>query len=121
MNTSTTFNLDYIQINPGQHILVKGKILNLWGLLYALSAFGLAVFVTPIIALLAPICDLFGDKNRRRLLDWIVHLWANLSMTLVGYRPKLIGIENLPVCSFFLIPYFTHFEFCLHFFCDWVN
>lgn len=89
--------IDYsIPINPGQHILVKGKILNMWGLLYALSAFGLAVFVTPIIALLAPICDVFGDKNRRRLLDWIVHLWANFAMTLVGYRPKLIGIENLP-------------------------
>ena len=85
------------KVDPGRHILVKKKILNMWGLLYALSAFGIAVFMTPLMAVLAVFCDLFGDKNRRRLLDWVVHLWANFAMTLVGYRPKLIGLENLPV------------------------
>jgi len=67
------------------------------GLVYAISAFSIAIVVTPIMMLTAFVCDLLGERNRRRPLDWIVHVWANLAMSLVGYRPKLIGIENLPV------------------------
>ena len=42
------------------------------------------------------VCDLIGERVRRRPLDWIIHIWAKAAMSLVLYKPTLIGEENLP-------------------------
>jgi hypothetical protein len=86
-------------VDPGFHFKFKGKILNLVGVAYAISAFSVLMFITPLMVLSAALCDITGERNRRRPVDWLVHLWANISINLVGFRPRLIGKENLPVCS----------------------
>lgn len=85
-----------VPVNPGLHLSIKGKKINLWGVMYALSTLGTAVVTLPFMFLFAFLSDILGDSKRRRILDWSIHIWANLAMTLVFFRPKVIGIENLP-------------------------
>ena len=85
-------------MDPGFHVKLKGKIVNFVGLMYALSVLSVLTVIVPMMIVSAVACDLLGERHRRRPVDWLVHLWANISMTLVGFRPKLIGEENLPVC-----------------------
>lgn len=77
-------------------IKVKGKTLTPWGLLYAASILFYAIIVLPFMSIGAFLCDTFGDKKRRITLDWIVHIWAHLSMSSVFFQPKVMGIEHLP-------------------------
>ena len=77
-------------------VRIKGKTLTPWGLLYAASILFYAILVLPIMSIGAALCDIFGDKKRRITLDWVVHLWAHLSMSTVFFQPKIIGMENLP-------------------------
>lgn len=85
-----------VPVNPGLHLSLKGKKINLWGVLYALSTLGTAIVTLPFMFLFAFLSDVLGDAKRRRILDWAIHVWANLAMTLVFFRPKVIGLENLP-------------------------
>jgi 1-acyl-sn-glycerol-3-phosphate acyltransferase len=82
--------------NPGPHIKIKGRILNPWGVYCATATFVTAILVYPLVLSLAILSDLFGNKRQRRPLDWIVHVWAKITILLCGGRPKLYGIENLP-------------------------
>eukprot|EP00607_Mallomonas_marina_P010571 CAMPEP_0182422382 /NCGR_PEP_ID=MMETSP1167-20130531/8049_1 /TAXON_ID=2988 /ORGANISM="Mallomonas Sp, Strain CCMP3275" /LENGTH=288 /DNA_ID=CAMNT_0024600395 /DNA_START=195 /DNA_END=1061 /DNA_ORIENTATION=+ len=86
----------YQPVNPGPHLNIKGKVINIWGVLYAISALSTAFITLPFMLILSLACDLFGDSKRRRILDWAIHMWANVAMSLVFFRPKLIGAENLP-------------------------
>jgi 1-acyl-sn-glycerol-3-phosphate acyltransferase len=80
--------------------------------------------VVPFMSVLAVLCDLLGNGKvrmfnldldldrswkhnsfanifsaliqQRRLLDWIIHIWAKLSLELSLCRPKVYGLENLP-------------------------
>eukprot|EP01041_Mallomonas_annulata_P005245 gene5245-10495_t len=83
-------------INPGPHVNIKGKIINIWGIMYALSTMTTALITLPFMLVLTLMSDIFGDKKRRRVLDWAIHLWAQLAMSLVFFRPKVVGLENLP-------------------------
>ena len=83
-------------VDPGPHINIKGKILNVIGLIYAFCSFSLSCISVPLMSVCAVICDLVGEGDRRRPVDWIVHYWAYIAMTMVGYRPTIIGAENLP-------------------------
>ena len=85
-----------IPVDPGFHINIKGKILNIIGIIYAFSSFSLSCIAVPLMAFVGFVCNLTGEKDRRRPLDWIIHAWANIAMTLVGFRPTIIGTENLP-------------------------
>ena len=87
------------QSNPvrlGPHVKIKGKVLTIWGVLYALSAFSIAILVLPFMMTLAAICDMRGNGTKRKVLDWIIHYWAKIAMLLTNTRPKLYGAENLP-------------------------
>lgn len=42
--------------------------------------------------------------SRRRAVDWIIYFWARFSMTVCGYSPEVVGLENLP----------PHGETCLY-------
>ena len=50
-------------IDPGPSIKIKGKTLNLWGILYALTTFSVASVVFPFMVVLTGFCDLFGNKK----------------------------------------------------------
>jgi hypothetical protein len=50
-------------VSPGPHIRIKGKILNPWGLFTAISAFSAALFVLPVMIVLAWISDLRGHSK----------------------------------------------------------
>jgi 1-acyl-sn-glycerol-3-phosphate acyltransferase len=84
-------------VDPGPLTLkVKGLVLNTWGLLYGLSIFGTALLFMPFMIAICLFADLSGDSKRRRALDWVVHRWAKLAMSLLGTRATLYGSENLP-------------------------
>ena len=54
-------------VNPGVlSTLIKGKRLNGWGILYALSTFAIAVGVMPAMLLVTLLSDLLGNKKVRR-------------------------------------------------------
>lgn len=80
----------------GPHIRIKGKTLNGWGILYALTTFSIAVVVLPFMLTLAALSDLCGNKKQRRPLDWLVHLWAQAAMRLSFCSPQVLGVQNLP-------------------------
>lgn len=81
----------------GPHLSVKGKVINLWGLVYVATVFSVALCVLPVMAMLAFLEDLMGNSMRRRTMDWIIHWWAKASLMLsCGNRTKLYGAENLP-------------------------
>ena len=64
----------------GPHLTIKGKILNGWGVLYALCVFSVAVLVLPFMFITATFADLTGNGSRRKMCDWIVHVWANMAL-----------------------------------------
>lgn len=74
---------------------VGGKALNIPGLMFALSMTLWVVVLYPAVMLCALISVVF-DEKRRRAMDFMVSLWAKLAMLSCGYRPKLIGAEELP-------------------------
>lgn len=83
-------------VKLGPHLKIKGKVLTIWGVLYAISAFSIAVLVLPFMMILAAISDIRGNGARRKVLDWIIHFWAKIAMLITNTRPKLYGAENLP-------------------------
>lgn len=85
-----------IAVKVGPHLKIKGKVLTIWGIMYALSSFSIAVLVLPLMMILSVICDLRGNGGKRKILDWIIHYWAKIAMLITNTRPKLYGAENLP-------------------------
>ena len=82
-------------MDPGPHVKVKGKILNMVGVIYAISAFSTLILAFPFMIALSFICDLLGnfylfinmkkkkmivvikgEKERRKPVDWLVYLWV---------------------------------------------
>lgn len=108
---------DSNEVNPGWHIRVKGKILNLWGVFQALVSMIVAAAVIPPMAILAVYSDLTGRGKvstvsqrsshslmlcvgqQRRPLDWMVHHWARISLLACFSRIRVFGVENLPPCD----------------------
>lgn len=82
--------------NPGFHIKVAGKLLNLWGVYCAFCAFLVVTVIFPAYTMSALIADLIGNGRQRRVLDWWVRFWAKTSILMCLVKPKLIGKENLP-------------------------
>lgn len=85
-----------LPIKVGPSLNIKGKLLTIWGVLYAVSTFVTALIVLPFMFISSKFCDLFGNKKQRKVLDWVVHIWAKFSMLLLLTRPRLYGRENLP-------------------------
>jgi hypothetical protein len=74
---------------------LKGKVLSLTGLIFAISTFGWAfLWFTPVY--LAHLFCVKFDPKRKRLVDKIIKIWAQFSMLTVMYKPAISGLENLP-------------------------
>lgn len=87
-------------VNPGKLSLnIKGKVLNMWGIVYALSCLVFATIVLPFMIMASACIDMFASeayRKRRTMLDWEVHVWAKLVLMSTGCNPTLYGVENLP-------------------------
>jgi len=81
-------------IEPRFSIRHKGQTYTPRGVLLGLSVFATA-FVVQIPVFLCYLWSLLFDKKRRRGIDWVIYVWARVSMTLGGYCPEVVGLENL--------------------------
>lgn len=77
------------------HVKVKGEILTPYGVMLAAVVFATAIMVQIPVGL-AYLWSRVFDKKRRRAVDWIIFFWARFSMTICGYVPEVVGLENLP-------------------------
>jgi len=77
------------------HLTLKGEKLTPYGVMLGISVFFTAVIVQ-IPVYLAYLWSMLFDKKRRRMVDWIIHFWAKMSMSVCGYVPQVVGLENLP-------------------------
>mmetsp|Transcript_100035 Transcript_100035/g.182525 ORF Transcript_100035/g.182525 Transcript_100035/m.182525 type:complete len:379 (+) Transcript_100035:65-1201(+) len=77
------------------HTKIKGEILTPYGLILGISVYFTACMVQ-IPVMLAYLWSQLFDKKRRRAVDWIIFFWAKFSMTVCGYVPEVVGLENLP-------------------------
>jgi len=98
-------------LKPRFVLNIKGKLLTLWGVAYTVSALVLALAVLPVMIVSALVCNLRGNGKRRLALDWIIHIWAKLTLLSLRTAPKMYGLENLPkageVCIY--VPNHTSF------------
>lgn len=93
---------------PSLHFNVKGEKLTLYGVLM-----GAAVFFFAILAQI-PVFTTYlwstqFDKKRRRLVDWCIHFWGKFSMLACGFKPEVVGLENLPPGNCLYVPNHTSF------------
>lgn len=76
-------------------VSIGGKALNIPGVMFALSMTAWVVILYPLVLACAVVSFVF-DEKKRRAMDFMVSLWAKLSMLTCGYRPTLVGAEELP-------------------------
>jgi len=98
------------KVVPRHSIEFKGHTLTPLGLLMGFSVFSTA-FLVQIPVLLAYLwSQLFDEKKRCRGVDWVIHFWARASMTVCGYVPEVVGLENLEgIDAAIFIPNHTSF------------
>lgn len=53
-------------VEYGPHLLIKGKVLNGWGILYALATFSVAVVVLPFMIISSVVADILGNGKVSR-------------------------------------------------------
>ncbi|KAJ8600975.1 hypothetical protein CTAYLR_006315 [Chrysophaeum taylorii] len=83
-------------LEPGfLSLSVGGKSLNGVGVLFGVAMSFWLVAVYPLVIVCGIFSTLF-DKKHRRSMDFVVGLWARLSMLTCGYRPRLLNKEELP-------------------------
>lgn len=78
------------------YLNILGKVLTPWGVYNGLIFFATAAFILPIMLVQTVIADLTGNSKRRRMLDWMIHIWAGISVSLCFTSGRLYGTENLP-------------------------
>jgi 1-acyl-sn-glycerol-3-phosphate acyltransferase len=80
-------------------IKVKGLDFSIpIGTLFIASVFGWVLMLYPPLIVAFAYSKLF-DPKRRRLVDWVIHVWAKMAMLSMTYKPTLRGVENLPPAS----------------------
>ena len=95
-------------IVPPRFVKVKGQVLTPYGVLLGVAVFLTATIVQIPVFLAFAFSWLF-DRKRRRAVDWIIHFWAWFSMRTCGYRPTVVGLENLPKGNALYVPNHTSF------------
>lgn len=90
-------------IVPRNFVKVKGEILTPYGVLLGVSVYAVA-FLVQIPVLLTFLYSKLFDPKRRRAVDWVIHFWAWASMTMCGYVPEVVGLENLPKSNALFVP-----------------
>lgn len=88
---------------------VKGQTLTPYGVVLGISVYLIAFIVQMPWIPLAYVFSRIFDNKRRRVVDWIIHFWAKISMRACGYRPEVVGIENLPKGNAIYVPNHTSF------------
>ena len=60
----------------GWHVRIRGKVLNAWGILYAVNTYLSTVLLYPFMLLVCVLCDLFGDSKVRSaaVLSPLIHM-----------------------------------------------
>ena len=97
-------------VEPRKAVTIKGQTLTPPGVFMSLSVFAIAAIVQVPCFLAYLWSRLFDAKRRSRGVDWIIHFWAWASMTLSGYRPEIVGLENLEgLDSVLYVPNHTSF------------
>ncbi|KAJ8604011.1 hypothetical protein CTAYLR_003358 [Chrysophaeum taylorii] len=83
-------------LQPGPlSLTLGGKSINIVGALFSINMSIWVFALYPLVILCGIFSKLFDDK-RRRSMDFVVGLWARLSMLTCGYRPRLLNKEELP-------------------------
>jgi len=62
-------------------------------------AFSSAAVVIGLYMTVIPPCFLYSrffDNAKRRPMDWVVQIWARISLILLGSKVEVVGAENLP-------------------------
>mmetsp|Transcript_91614 Transcript_91614/g.182518 ORF Transcript_91614/g.182518 Transcript_91614/m.182518 type:complete len:352 (-) Transcript_91614:89-1144(-) len=81
-------------VKPGPHIKVYGRTLSLVGFYFLFVTFGSAILMYPVLTA-AWLWSLCFDRTQRKAVDWVVHVWAKLSMLACFSWPRVTGLENL--------------------------
>ena len=84
--------------------------MNPTGIYFCLMTFVWAFVWYPALVTAALVSQLF-DRRKRRLVDWVVYLWAKTSMLSCFYKPRVTGLENLPPKSEALLVIPNHTSF----------
>lgn len=95
-------------VPPAMHTTVKGELITSHGFGMSFMVF----FVAFLVQLPICLCYVAGkalDPDRQRAIDYIIGFWATASMTLSGYRPRVVGAENLPDGACVFVPNHTSF------------
>jgi len=50
-------------VDPGPHLRIKGRLLNLWGIVYAVNTLIAVIIMLPFMAIGALISDIIGQKK----------------------------------------------------------
>jgi len=95
-------------IMPPRFVRVKGEVLTPYGVLLGIAVY-LTAFIVQIPVFLTYAWSRLFDRKRRRGVDWIIHFWAWFSMRSCGYRPEVVGVENLPAGNALYVPNHTSF------------
>jgi len=95
-------------IVPRNFVKVKGEILTPYGVLLGVSVYAVA-FLVQIPVLLTFLWSKLFDPKRRCAVDWVIHFWAWASMSMCGYVPEVVGLENLPKSNALFVPNHTSF------------
>lgn len=95
-------------IVPPRFIKVKGEVLTPYGVLLGVAVY-VTAFIVQIPVFFAYLWSKLFDKKKRRAVDWIIGFWAWLSMRSCGYKPEVVGIENLPSGNALYVPNHTSF------------
>merc|ERR1719310_1273144 len=82
-------------VSPPRSWTVKGEMVTPGGFALCAAVFFTA-FMVQIPVLLCYLWSQLFDKKRRRGVDWVITFWAWFSMRVCGYRPEVVGLENLP-------------------------
>ena len=81
---------------PGRFALKLGsKAMNPVGALFGLSMSAWVIALYPLV-LGCALTSRVLDWKKRRAMDWMVGFWSRISMLSCGYRPAVVGMENLP-------------------------
>ena len=55
-------------VDPGPHVRIKGRLLNLWGVMYAVNTLIAVIIMLPFMALGVLISDIIGQKKVTKCL-----------------------------------------------------
>ncbi|CAM9734496.1 unnamed protein product [Discosporangium mesarthrocarpum] len=84
-----------IRLASGPYLTFRGKVLNIYGFVYALQAWLWAILLFPF-CLAGALLGVLFDRQRMRLPSVLGMAWGRLSLWTMGIHPRVVGTEWLP-------------------------